>query len=179
MTLSGFSEAASRIESAFSWNDTDPQIVEYEDDDDDYYEEDVAGNLEDADACASQVNRSFFKKHVSFWLVSRVPEAIFLLLVLVLLDGLDVDVVWLPRVCALTLILGLRLGKQECLKKHKIQSNSQQFVWAEEIQTSSRFKNFLMNALQLTMTYIETEESLRGSRCWDRDTDRQVSLQNS
>ena len=33
--LSGFSEAASRIESAFSWNDTDPPIVEYEDDDDD------------------------------------------------------------------------------------------------------------------------------------------------
>ena len=39
--LSGLSEAASRIESAISWNDTDPQIVEFEDDDDDYYEEDV------------------------------------------------------------------------------------------------------------------------------------------
>ena len=32
-----------------------------------------------------------FKKHVSFWLVSRVPEAIFLLLVLVLLMA------WLSR----------------------------------------------------------------------------------
>ena len=39
--LSGLSEAASRIENAISWNDTDPQTVEYEDDDDDYYEEDV------------------------------------------------------------------------------------------------------------------------------------------
>ena len=29
-----------------------------------------------------------FKKYVSFWLVSRVPEAIFLLLVLVLSNGL-------------------------------------------------------------------------------------------
>ena len=39
--LSGHSEAASRIENAISWNDKDPQIVEYEDDDDDCYEEDV------------------------------------------------------------------------------------------------------------------------------------------
>ena len=73
--------------------------------------------------------------------MSRVPEAIFLLLVLVLLDGLDVDVVW-TRVFALTLILGMRLGKRECLKKHKIQSNSQQFVWLEEFRTLSRFKIF-------------------------------------
>ena len=87
--LSGLSEAASRIENAISWNDTDPQIVEYEDDDDDYYKEDVDwytgdcddeldetaytagnptddpelleqfdGNLEDADASASQVYAS-------------------------------------------------------------------------------------------------------------------------
>ena len=32
--LSGLCEAASRIENAISWNDTDPQINEYEDDDD-------------------------------------------------------------------------------------------------------------------------------------------------
>ena len=77
--LCELSEAASRIENAISWNDTDPQIVEFEDDDDDYYEEDVdwytgefddeldddpelleqiAGNLEDADASASQFDAS-------------------------------------------------------------------------------------------------------------------------
>ena len=49
-----------------------------------------------------------------------------------------------------------------------MQSNSQQFVWLEELLTMSQFKNFLMNALQLTMTYIETEDSLRGSCCWER-----------
>ena len=46
------------------------------------------GNLEDADASASQVYASAsrtFKKHVSFGPVSRVPEAIFQLLALVLL----------------------------------------------------------------------------------------------
>ena len=37
--LSGHSEAASRIEIAISWNDTDPQIIEYQDNDDEYYEE--------------------------------------------------------------------------------------------------------------------------------------------
>ena len=35
--LSELSEAAARIENAISWNDTDPQIVEYEDNDDDQY----------------------------------------------------------------------------------------------------------------------------------------------
>ena len=48
--LSELYEAAARIENAFSWNDTDPQIVEYEDDDDDNYEEDVdwyIGNCDD------------------------------------------------------------------------------------------------------------------------------------
>ena len=34
--LSELSEAAARIENAISWNDTDPQIVVYEDDDDDH-----------------------------------------------------------------------------------------------------------------------------------------------
>ena len=92
--LSGLSEAASRIENAIYWNDTHPQIIEYDGDDDEYYEEDVDwytrdcddeldetaytvgtstddpdlleqfdGNLEDADASASQVyvfaSRSF------------------------------------------------------------------------------------------------------------------------
>ena len=87
--LSELFEAATRIENAISWNDTDPQIVEYEDNDDDHYEEDVDwyagdcddelddtaytagtptddpelleqfdGNLEDADASASQVYAS-------------------------------------------------------------------------------------------------------------------------
>ena len=72
-------------ENAIAWNDTDPQIVEYEDDDDDYNEEHVDycddeldeaaytvgapkddpelleqfdGNLEDADASAAQVYAS-------------------------------------------------------------------------------------------------------------------------
>ena len=48
--LSELSEAAARTEDASSWNDTDPQIVEYEDDDDDSYEEDVdwyAGDCDD------------------------------------------------------------------------------------------------------------------------------------
>ena len=48
------------------------------------------GNLEDADASASQVYArqvAVFKMYVSFRLVSRVPEAIFLLLVLVLLTA--------------------------------------------------------------------------------------------
>ena len=86
--LSGLSEAASRIENAISWNDTDPQIVEYEDDDGNYKEdvewytgdfddeldetaytagtptddperlEQFDGNLEDADASASHVYAS-------------------------------------------------------------------------------------------------------------------------
>ena len=77
----------------------------------------------------------------------------------------DFDVVWLPRVYALTLILETRPGKQECLGKLLIQSNSQQFVWLEELRTVSQFKKSLMNALQLTMTCIESEDSLRGSCC--------------
>ena len=79
--LSGLSAAASRIENAISWNVTDPQIVECEDEDGHHYEEDVDwytgdfddeldetddpelleqfdGNLEDADASASQVYAS-------------------------------------------------------------------------------------------------------------------------
>ena len=39
--MSELSEAAARIEKAISWNDTHPQIVEYEDDDDDHYEDDA------------------------------------------------------------------------------------------------------------------------------------------
>ena len=80
----------------------------------------------------------------------------------------DFDVVWLPRAYALTLILEKRPGKQERLGKPLIQSNSQQFVWLEELLTMSLFKKSLMNALQLTMTYIETEDSLRGSCCLER-----------
>ena len=53
------------------------------------------------------------------------------------------------------------------LGKHWIQSNSQQFVWVKELRTVSQVKKSLMNALQLTMTYIETEDSLRGSCCWE------------
>ena len=56
-----------------------PELLEHSD-----------GNLEEGDASASQVYASAsrsFKKHVSFWIVSRVPQAIFLLLVLVLLTA--------------------------------------------------------------------------------------------
>ena len=68
--------------------------------------------------------------------------------------------------------------KTGVLGKPLIQSNSQQFVWLEELLTMSQFKKSFMNALQLTMTYIETEDSLRGSCCW-KDTDRQDSLRRS
>ena len=74
----------------------------------------------------------------------------------------DLDVVWLPRAYAWTLILEKRPGKQECSGKPKIQSNNQQFVWLEELLTMSQFKKSLMNALQLTMTYIEN----RGFSPW-------------
>ena len=47
--MSELSEAASRIENTISWNDTDPQIVEYEAYDDDYYEEDVDWYTGDCD----------------------------------------------------------------------------------------------------------------------------------
>ena len=85
-----------------------------------------------------------------------------------LFEIIDFDVVWLPRAYALTLILETRLGKQECLGKPLIQSNSQQFLWLEDLLAMSQFKKSLMNALQLTMTYIETEDSLSDSCCWDR-----------
>ena len=39
--VSGLSEAASRSENALSWNDTAPQINEYEGEDEEHYEEDV------------------------------------------------------------------------------------------------------------------------------------------
>ena len=80
----------------------------------------------------------------------------------------DFDVVWLPRAHVLTLILVNRLGRQECMGKPLIQSNSQQFVLLEELLTMSRFKKSLMNALQLTMRYIETENFLSGSCCLER-----------
>ena len=112
--LSELSEASARIENAISWNETDPQIVEYEDNDDDHYEEDVgwcagdcdvglddtaytAGTPTDHPELLEQFDGrktlmrphltcmhrqvAVFKKHVSFWLVSRVPEAIFMWLV--------------------------------------------------------------------------------------------------
>ena len=80
----------------------------------------------------------------------------------------DSDVVLVPRVSVLTLILETRPGKQKCLGKLLIQSNGEQFVLLEELRTVSQVKKSLMNALQLTMTYIETEDSLRGSCCWER-----------
>ena len=49
--------------------------------------------------------------------------------------GFDVDL--LPRGSVLTLILGTRPGKQKCLGKHWIPSNSQQYVWLEELLTVS------------------------------------------
>ena len=100
----GLSEAASRIENAISWNDADQQINEYEDDDDEYdvdlyngvcddeldetactvgtptYDpellDQIYGNLEGADASASQVyastSRSFQEARD---LLSRVKSA--------------------------------------------------------------------------------------------------------
>ena len=47
--LTGLCEAASRIENAISWNDTDPHIVEYEDDDGNYYKQDVDWYTGDCD----------------------------------------------------------------------------------------------------------------------------------
>ena len=104
--LSGLSEAASRIENLISWNDTDHQIIEYEDDDDEFYEDDVDWYTGDCDdewmkphtqLVVQQVHPhlhcvhqqvAVFKKHVSFCHVSRVPEAIFLLLNIGAFDGL-------------------------------------------------------------------------------------------
>ena len=74
----------------------------------------------------------------------------------------------LPRACVSTSILEKRPGKAEFLGKPLIQSNSQQFVWLEGLLTVSRFKKSLMNAPQLTMTYIETVDSLRDSCCWEK-----------
>ena len=47
--LPELSEAAARIENAISWNDTDPQTVEYEDNDDDHHEEDVDSDTGECD----------------------------------------------------------------------------------------------------------------------------------
>ena len=59
--------------------------------------------------------------------------------------------------------------KTGVLGKPLIQSNSQQFVWLGRTPGNAlNFKISLMNALQLTMTHIETEDSLRGSCCWER-----------
>ena len=60
------------------------------------------------------------------------------------------------------------LGKQECLGRRWIQSDSQQFVWLEELQTVFTVQEILMNVRQLTMTFIETEDSLRGSCCAEK-----------
>ena len=76
--------------------------------------------------------------------------------------------VLLPRVSISTVILGTRPGKQDCLGKHWIPSNSQQYVWLEELLTVSQFKKYLINAPRLTMTSIEIEDSLRGSCCRER-----------
>ena len=78
------------------------------------------------------------------------------------------DVVLLPRVSVLTLILGTRLGKQECQGKPLPPSNSEQCVWLEELLTVSQFKKSLMNAQRLKMTCIDFEDFLRGSCCWER-----------
>ena len=104
--LSELSEAAARIENAISWNDTDPQIVEHDDDDErrwlvrwwllwwvvwycihSWYSSWTvwwqSGKTQMRPHLKCMLRQvAVFKKH---WLVSRVPEAIFLLLVLVLL----------------------------------------------------------------------------------------------
>ena len=66
------------------------------------------------------------------------------------------------------LIVGMRPGKQECLEKHWIQSNRQQYVWLKEHLTVSQVKKSLMSALLLTTTCIEIEDSLSGRFCWER-----------
>ena len=66
------------------------------------------------------------------------------------------------------LIVGMRLGKQECLEKHWIQSNRQQYVWLKEHLTVSQVKKPLMSAPLLTTICIEIEDSLRGRFCWER-----------
>ena len=109
--LSELSEAAARIENSISWNDTDPQIVECEDDDDGTLVTVMMSWMTlQTQLVLRQMTQTFlnslmaiwktlmrphlkcmlrqvavFKEHVSFWLLSRVPEAIFLMLVLVLL----------------------------------------------------------------------------------------------
>ena len=65
------------------------------------------------------------------------------------------DVVLLPRVSVLTVIPGTRPGNLECLGKHWIPS---------DLVTVPQFKNVLL----LTMTYIEIDDFLRGSCCWER-----------
>ena len=161
--LSELSEGAARIENAFSWKDTDPQIVEYEDDDDDNFEEEDVdwyagdcddelddtsytagtptddpellepfdGNLEDADASASQVyasaSRSFQEARE---LLARVKSAraVFLLLVLVLL------VAWLshPLIENLkSLVAKARRarGKESPLLSEKWKSDKSGYTW--------------------------------------------------
>ena len=82
-----------------------------------------------------------------------------------LFEIMGFDVVWLPRAYVSTLILVKRPGKHEVLENPLIQSNSQQFVWLEGLLTVFRFKKSLMNALKLTLTDIETMDSLHGSCC--------------
>ena len=88
--------------------------------------------------------------------------------------------VLLPRVSILTLILETRPGKQEWLGKHWIPSYSQQCVWLEELLTVSQFKKSLMNAVQFTMTYIESKFSpwqlLLGTTPTDKSVCENVDL---
>ena len=78
-------------------------------------------------------------------------------------------VVLLPRVSALDIDLGdpsWQTGSAWEVTGYP--SNSQQYVWLEELLTVSHFKKSLMNSPRLTMTYNEIEDSLRGSCCWER-----------
>ena len=63
---------------------------------------------------------------------------------------------------------GRVLENMSSWKTPLIQSNSQQFVWLEGLLTVFRFMKSLMNALQLTMTHIETVDSLRDSCCLEK-----------
>ena len=77
MDLSGLSEAASRIENAILWNDTNPQIKEYEDDDDGYYEGDAGWYTVDCDDeldeiayTAGMVLQSMTQNFLKSWMVT-------------------------------------------------------------------------------------------------------------
>ena len=70
---------------------------------------------------------------------------------------------------------GFRRGLAAKSIRLDIDPGDVQYVWLEELLTMSQFKKSLMNALRLTMTHIEIEDSLSVAVAAGTDTDRQVS----